>query len=90
MAIEETNPKAAAAVNRLRAWAISPTGGGKVFQWGTPGDFRRCTDFYADKIPHHMIDGWCARLHKLATGASPGHAPGAEEAAAKAKAAASH
>jgi hypothetical protein len=80
---EETDPKAAAAVNRLRRWAISPSGGGKVFKWGTPGDFDRCRRFYADKIPAHMIDGWCARLHKLATGATPGHAP-AEQAAKKA------
>lgn len=83
MATEETNPKAAAAVNRLRRWAISPTGGGKVFRWGTPGDFARCQDFYKGKVPGHMIDGWCARLHKLATGATPGNAP-AEKAAAAA------
>lgn len=82
---EETNPHAAAAVNRLRRWAIDPAGGGKVFQWGVPGDFKRCQDFYKDKIPHHMIDGWCARLHMLATGGSPGHAPGVETAMAKAK-----
>lgn len=83
---EQTNPKAAAAVNRLRRWAVDPAGGGKVFQWGTPGDFKRCTDFYADKIPHKMIDGWCAKLHHLATGGWPGHAPGVETAMAKAKA----
>lgn len=80
MATEQTNPHAAAATNRLRAWAISPTGGGKVFQWGTPGDFKRCTDFYKGKVPGHMIDGWCFNLHKLATGARPGQAP-AEKAA---------
>lgn len=73
---EQTNPKAAAAVNRLRRWAVDPAGGGKVFQWGTPGDFGRCTAFYKGKIPGHMIDGWCANLHRLATGGfMPGHAP---------------
>lgn len=73
---ENTNPKAAAAVNRLRRWAVDPAGGGKIFQWGTPGDFKRCQDFYADKVPRKMIDGWCANLHRLATGGfSPGHAP---------------
>lgn len=81
---EETNPKAAAAVGRLRAWAISPTGGGKVFQWGTAGDFGRCQAFYRDKIPKHMIDGWCANLHRLATGGfSPGQAPAERVAASK-------
>jgi hypothetical protein len=88
MATEETSPQAAAAVNRLRRWAVDPAGGGKIFQWGTPGDFKRCQTFYADKIPAKMIDGWCARLHKLATGAAPGHAPGVEQAAFKAKQAA--
>lgn len=77
---EQTNPAAAAAVDRLRRWAIDPAGGGKIFQWGTPGDFARCQAFYKNKVPSHMIDGWCARLHKLATGATPGHAP-AEQAA---------
>jgi hypothetical protein len=76
-------PQQEAAVNRLRAWAVGPEGQ-KQFRWGTPGDFKRCQDFYADKIPLRMIPGWCATLHKLATGATPGHAP-AEAAIAKAK-----
>lgn len=77
---ENTNPHAAAAVNRLRAWAVNPAEGGKIFQWGTPGDFARCQAFYKGKVPGHMIDGWCAGLHKLATGAAPGHAPGEQAA----------
>ncbi len=79
----EKTPAQAAAVQRLRAWAVGPEGQAK-FRWGTSGDFDRCRKFYADKMPLHMIPGWCARLHKLATGAAPGHAPG-EKAAAKAK-----
>lgn len=83
---EDANPKAAGAVNRLRRWAVDPAGGGKVFRWGTDGDFARCQAFYREKgVPARMIDGWCARLHKLATDAWPGHAPG-EGAAKKAKA----
>ena len=74
-------PQQAAAVERLRAWAIGPEGQ-KQFRWGTPGDWDRCTRFYKGKMPAHMIPGWCARLHKLATGATPGNAP-AEKAAAK-------
>lgn len=85
MATEETNPHAAAAVARLRKWAVDPAGGGKIFQWGTPGDFARCQAFYRGKVPGHMIDGWCQRLHMLATGHPAGHAPG-EQAAAAAKA----
>jgi hypothetical protein len=76
-------PEQAAGVARLKAWAVGPEGQ-KHFRWGTPGDFKRCETFYKGKIPEHMIPGWCANLHKLATGASPGHAP-AEQAAAKAK-----
>lgn len=70
MATEETSPRAAAAVKRLQNWAI--TEGGKIFAWGTPGDMRRCQQFYKGKIPANQIDGWCARLHKLATGQWPG------------------
>lgn len=76
-------PQQAAGVEHLRRWAVDPAGGGKLFRWGTPGDFKRCQEFYRGKVPGHMIDGWCANLHKLATGASPGHAP-AEEAIRKA------
>jgi hypothetical protein len=75
--VAEKSPAQVAAVQRLREWAISPTGGGKLFNWGTPGDFRKCQLFYADKLPAHMIDGWCSNLHRLATGGfNPGDAPG--------------
>ncbi len=73
-------PGQAAGVARLREWAVNPAEGGKIFKWGTSGDFKRCEDFYRGKIPEHELAGWCANLHKLATGASPGHAP-AEQAA---------
>jgi hypothetical protein len=71
----EKTPAQVAAVERLRAWAVGPEGQ-KQFRWGTPGDFSRCEKFYLSKgIPEHMIPGWCAKLHKLATGAAPGKAP---------------
>ncbi len=71
----EKTPQQAAAVQRLRNWAISPEGQ-RHFRWGEQGDFARCQKFYRDKLPAHMVDGWCANLHKLATGARPGQAPG--------------
>ena len=41
--------------------------------WGTPGDFARCEKFAKiHGIPAHMRDGFCANLHKLATGEWPG------------------
>lgn len=80
----EKTPQEAEGVARLKAWAIGPEGM-RVFKWGVPGDFSRCQKFYAGKIPARMIDGWCAELHRLATGKSPGHAVGAEQAMADAK-----
>lgn len=67
-------PQEAAGLERLRAWAVNPAEGGKVFQWGTPGDFDRCVAFYKGKMADHFLEGWCSNLHKLATGARPGHA----------------
>lgn len=79
----ELTPEDARRVQRLRDWAT--VGAGRaLFNWGVPGDYERCRVFYKGKVPGHMIDGWCATLHKLATGATPGRAPG-EIAAHKAK-----
>lgn len=78
-------PGQLAGIERLKRWGASPTGGGKIINWGVPGDFARCEAFYKDKVPGRMLKGWCAELHKLATGGSPGHAPGVEQADAAAK-----
>lgn len=58
--------------------------GGSAIAWGTGGDFYRCVNLINAKIeehggkplPDHEIKGLCAKLHKEATGATPGHAPG--------------
>lgn len=84
----EKTPQQVAATERLRRWAVSPAGGGKLFNWGVPGDYQRCVDFYKTKMPDIYVHGWCANLHRLATGRSPGHAPGIEQAQADAKKAA--
>lgn len=76
----EKSPKQAEGVARLKKWGVSPEGGGKIIVWGTAGDFDRCRAFYKDKLPARMLAGWCAELHKMATGAAPGHAPGEEAA----------
>jgi hypothetical protein len=50
--------------------------------WGVPGDFMECVTRVRQEasesggISDHKVKGFCATLHKLATGASPGHAPG--------------
>jgi hypothetical protein len=57
--------------------------GAKRINWDTPGDFARCqTEINAaivkgggKPLPDHEIKGLCARLHKRATGATPGHGP---------------
>ena len=69
----------------LRYWVAGP--GAAKIAWGTPGDFARCevnvqaeiTKGGQAPLPDHVIRGLCATLHRIATGASPGHAP-AEEA----------
>ena len=73
----ENSPNDVQKVQRLRDWAVSGPGRA-LFNWGTAGDFARCEAFYKGKMPERMIPGWCATLHKLATGATPGHAPGEE------------
>ena len=58
--------------------------GAGIIRWGVDGDFDRCRVAINAKIeehggkplPDHEISGLCAKLHKEATGAVPGHAPG--------------
>jgi hypothetical protein len=58
--------------------------GAALIRWGTDGDFDRCRVAINEKVtkhggkplPDHEISGLCAKLHKRATGATPGHAPG--------------
>jgi hypothetical protein len=65
----------------LKYWTVG-AGGAKI-AWGTPGDFDRCrVNIQAEvskdgaPLPARVIDGLCATLHRVATGATPGNAPG--------------
>lgn len=65
----------------LRYWLAGP--GAAKIGWGTSGDFERCiVNVQAEvskdgpPLPDHVIKGLCATLHKMATGARPGQAPG--------------
>jgi hypothetical protein len=68
---------------RLLAYWVHGEGAKKV-QWGKDGDFDRCVvevqkavaDGGNAPLPDRMVKGMCATMHKLATGATPGHAPG--------------
>jgi hypothetical protein len=64
-----------------RYWLSGP--GAAKIAWDTPGDFNRCrTNIQAEvskdgaPLPPRVLDGLCATLHKIATGATPGNAPG--------------
>lgn len=65
----------------LRYWTAGP--GAARIAWGTPGDFDRCianiqAEVSKDGPPLSpgVIKGLCATLHKITTGATPGHAAG--------------
>jgi hypothetical protein len=62
-------------------WTKGP--GAAKIQWGEPGDFNRCRIAINEKVSEdgkplsdRVISGLCATLHKIATGATPGNAPG--------------
>ena len=63
----------------LKYWLAGP--GAAKINWGVPGDFDRCianiqAEVSKDGAPlsDHVVKGLCATLHKMATGATPGHA----------------
>lgn len=68
---------------RLKAYWRTGPGAAKI-GWNSPGDFERCvnlvqaavTDGGKPPLPDHVIKGFCATLHREATGATPGNAPG--------------
>lgn len=57
------------------------TGEGALkIRWGTDGDFDRCVRLLGPKVPASVdVKGLCSNLHKRATGARPGHAPGEQK-----------
>ena len=72
MSMVNTDP---AATERLMRYWAEGEGAAKV-QWGTPGDFDRCVVELGKYVGPGIVKGLCANLHKRATGARPGHAPG--------------
>lgn len=61
---------------RLNRYWTEGSGAARI-RWGEAGDFDRCRIEMAKVgVPAKMISGHCANLHKRATGAWPGHAPG--------------
>ena len=79
---KEASPEDAKNTERLRQYWAHGAGAAKI-NWGVPGDFSRCVA----ELGKYVRDpaGYCAKMHHEVTGGWPGHAPGVEEAMAKAK-----
>lgn len=60
--------------NLFKYW-VKGEGAPKI-RWGTPGDFNRCVLQLSKYMGPNEAKGACANLHKRATGARPGQAPG--------------
>lgn len=41
-------------------------------RWGSGGDFIRCVRQLSKYVPVNQVHGFCARLHRIATGSWPG------------------
>ncbi len=54
----------------IRYWT-KEEGAAKV-GWGRGGDFMRCVRHLSKYVPPNQVKGFCARLHKRATGKWPG------------------
>jgi len=83
----EATPKDVKSTQRLMIYWAHGEGAAKI-RWGVPGDFDRCVTHLSKYVSPGIVKGLCSNLHKRATGARPGHAPGVEAAAAAAKKAA--
>lgn len=71
----EATPKDAANTEKLMHYWAEGEGAAKI-QWDTPGDFSRCVVELSKHVSPAIVKGLCSNLHKRATGARPGHAPG--------------
>lgn len=76
----------------LKRYWLTGAGAAKI-RWGEGGDFMRCvtainaeiTKHGRKPLPDHEIKGLCANLHREATGATPGNAPGERHLARRVK-----
>jgi hypothetical protein len=71
----EATPGDARNTERLMAYWAEGRGAAKI-GWGKDGDFDRCVVELGRYVPPGVVKGLCSNLHKRATGARPGHAPG--------------
>lgn len=73
----EVTPGDVRNTERLMEYWAHGEGAVKI-QWGRPGDFDRCVVELGKHVSPGIVKGLCSNLHKRATGARPGHAPGEE------------
>lgn len=59
---------------QLRNYWVNGIGAAKI-AWNTPGDFTRCVALLNKYMPGRA-EGYCANLHKRATGRWPGSRSG--------------
>ena len=78
----DTRPGTGLPPQLLKYWLPGGEGGAKI-NWGVGGDYARCEMLIQEAVSKHgaplsshQIHGLCATLHRMATGATPGHAPG--------------
>ncbi|QAU06348.1 hypothetical protein SEA_WHOSEMANZ_22 [Gordonia phage WhoseManz] len=59
---------------QLKVYWTTGEGGVKKIRWNTPGDFTRCVRYMRKYAAREgfSAEGYCARLHKAATGVYPG------------------
>lgn len=65
----DTHPGDGNAETLRRYWTVGP--GAVKIGWGTPGDFTRCVTNLTPYMGARS-KGYCANLHKRATGSWPG------------------
>lgn len=77
----DTTPGTGMPPQFLKYW-LSGAGAAEI-DWGSSGDYDRCMVSIQAKVSEHgkplsdhVIHGLCATLHRMATGARPGHAAG--------------
>lgn len=71
----EVTPGDARNTERLMHYWSEGAGATKI-RWGSDGDFDRCVVELSKYVGPGVVKGLCSNLHKRATGARPGHAPG--------------
>jgi hypothetical protein len=68
-----TSAAGAEGTAKLHAYWRHGEGAAKI-RWGVAGDFYRCVEHLSKYVRDPK--GYCAKMHKDVTGATPGHAPG--------------